>query len=600
MFVRYFSRICFDFSFFTNMLHYTLSCHRAADQLIEVSLETEIPAGSTRLYLPRWRPGRYELQNYASLVSDVRALNAAGQPLPITKVSTHGWQVEAEQATRLTLHHVFFADQSEAGGSYLDATQLMVNGINLLLYPEGGEDTPCRLRLDLPEGFAVSGGMQEEGGAFAFDSFHQLVDSPFLAGTNLQHHCFTVQHLPIHLWFLGDCRPDMTRLEQDIRAYTEAQLAFFGQYPVEDYHYLYRMLPQRYRHGVEHHRSTVIAMGPGRDLMRPDVYRSLLEISSHEFFHTWNVKALRPADMWPYEYQQENYSRLHYITEGITTYYGDLMLWKAGVWTFDQWLNSINGELARHYQMGGKDYTALTEASFDSWVNGYHNQGIPNRRISFYTKGYLVAMLLDFDIRQATHHRASLDTVMRQLYHRITAAGRGYTRADVQGLIEAQTGQRYDAFFAAYIEGIEDLSPALRQLGDFYGLSLLHLSSQSPAEAQWGLKSAPTARGTLEVTHLYPGSPLLAAGVSKGDELVAVGGYQLRDDLDQWLPYLSETDSISLHYFHQGRLCEASISRETGYRRQTPQFVIQSEPSPVQLANREAWQRVEEPAMRDS
>lgn len=574
------------------MLDFTLSCHRSAEQLIEVCLETDLAAGSTRFMLPHWRPGRYELQNYARLVSNVLATDGQGNPLPLAKHSSQGWEVRSEVPTRLRLSYVFFANQTDAGGSYLDARQLMVNGINLFMYPQGGEGTPCRLRLDLPKGFSLSGGLPQEGEIFVFESFHQLVDSPFLAGTDLKHHAFEVNSFPVHLWFLGDCRPDFGRLEQDIRRYSQTQLDFFGQCPVEDYHYLYLMLPQRYRHGVEHHRSTVIVMGPGRDVMQPDMYRSLLEISSHEFFHTWNVKALRPADMWPYDYCQENYSRLHYVTEGVTTYYGDLMLWKSGIWTMDQWLSSINGELARHYQMGGKDYTSLSEASFDSWVNGYHNEGLPNRRISFYTKGYLVAMLLDFDIRKRTKHRASLDTAMQQLYQDITSEGRGYTRADFKGSIEVQTGQSYDDFFAAYVDGIEDLTPALRELADFYGFSLLHLSSQSPSEAHWGLKSSATTRGTLLVDNLYPGSPLLAAGLSKGDELIAIQGRQLRDDLDAWLHYFEAEASLTLHFFHQRQLQEVSVPLASGYRRTTPQFVIQSEPSASQHANREAWQQL--------
>jgi predicted metalloprotease with PDZ domain len=574
------------------MIDYTLRCHRSAEQLIEVSLQTEVEAGMIRWFLPHWRPGRYEMQNYAKLVSDVVASDAQGQPLPLTKCSTQGWQVEVPSATRLTLRYVFYANQPDAGGSFLDATQLMVNGINLFMFPEGGEELPCRLWLDLPAGFQLSGGLAQVEDHYVFESFHQLVDSPFLAGTALQHHSFEASGLPIHLWFLGDCRPDFPQLERDIRAYSEAQLAFFGTCPVKDYHYLYLMLPQRFRHGVEHHRSTVIVMGPGRDLRLPEMHRSLLEISSHEFFHTWNVKALRPAEMWPYDYHQENYSQLHYITEGVTTYYGDLMLWKAGLWDVGQWLGSINGELMRHYQMGGKDYVSLSEASFDSWVNGYHQEGLPNRRISFYTKGYLVAMLLDLDLRRTTGHAASLDTVMQQLYRQVTAQGRGYTRQEVKDLIEAQAGTNYDAFFAAYVDGIDDLTPALRALGDFYGMSLLHLSSQSPSEAHWGLKTSATPQGTLLVETLYPGSPLLAAGLAKGDELMAVAGRQLRNDLDPWLQDLAQEERVSLHYFHQGRLQVAEVPLRGSYRRDTPQFVINAQASAEQLANRLRWQQI--------
>ncbi|RMG62790.1 MAG: M61 family peptidase, partial [Bacteroidetes bacterium] len=394
------------------MMTYTLTFARAAEQLIDVQLEAELPGGPSTFRLPHWRPGRYELQHYARNLGDLRAETLDGTPLSLTQLATHAWEITLPEAASIRLCYVYYATQPDAGGSWFDHDQIYVNGINLFLYRQETIEAPCNLRLQLPAGYQVGGGLPGPGPEYAFADFHQLVDTPFFASPDLIHHQFVAAGIPTHLWFMGACQPDLPRIEADICAYTEAQVQLFGTFPVADYHYLYLMLPHRFRHGVEHHNSTVITMGPGYRLMEPAFYRSFLEISSHELFHTWNVKALRPADMWPYDYRQENYSRLHYITEGITTYYGDLMLWKAGLWTLDEWLTSINGELQRHYKMGGHDRISLEEASFRSWTNGYSAEGIPNRRISFYTKGYLVALLLDLRLRLLTEHVTSLDQVM--------------------------------------------------------------------------------------------------------------------------------------------------------------------------------------------
>ncbi|GAB4421617.1 MAG: PDZ domain-containing protein [Bacteroidia bacterium] len=574
-------------------MNYILSFDQPHAQLVDVCIETTVGAGETLFHLPRWRPGRYELQRYDRLIADLVATDADGGPLPLVQRSTHSWALMAATAGAVRLCYRFYANQPDAGGSFFDASQIYLNGINLLLYRETRLDKPCTLRLHLPSGYRLACGLpQASDGLIHAPDYHTLVDAPLFAAPDLLHHSLLVQDIPIHLWFMGACQPDLDRIGRDIRSYTEAQLTLFGGLPVDQYHYLYLMLPNDFRHGVEHHNSTVIAMGPGHRLMQPAFYRSFLEISSHEFFHTWNVKALRPADMWPYNYSRENYSRLHYITEGITTYYGDLMLWKAGVWGLDQWLESINGELMQHYQMVGKDHVSLEEASFRSWTNGYTSEGIPHRKISFYTKGYLVAMLLDMQIRRATDDQYSLDTVMARLYRQVALAGRGYTEADFREVLVAVAGQRFDAFFEAYVAGVEPLDPALAELGSYYGLLLTSFEPASPAEGRLGLR---TRSGSSVIDQLLPGSPLLEAGLSRGDELVAIDGHRLNGNLDDWLTHLWPNGRVHLHYFHRQRLMETVVTLPDTALVRYPQFVALGQATPAQQRRREAWQRVDRP-----
>lgn len=573
------------------MLYYELSFPRPHQQIIEIALTYWADAGVAHFRLPHWRPGRYELQNYARLVADVRATDEEGAPLICKKFQSHGWAVEVPAATQLRLRYRFFANQTDAGGTYLDARHLLFNGITCLMYPAQALEQPCQMKLHLPEAFKLSGGLNEKEGAYHFSDFHTLVDSPFLAGPDLQHEALTLAAFPIHLWVLGDAHPDFERWKRDIEQYSRAQLEFWGSCPVEEYHYLYFMLPHRYRHGVEHHQSTVIVMGPGRNINQPEAYQSLLEISSHEFFHTWNVKALRPADMWPYRYEEENYSALHYVTEGITTYYGDLMLWKAGIWGLDEWIKSINGELGRHYQTGAQEFISLTEASFDSWVNGYRIDGFPNRRISFYTKGYLVSMLLDTEIRRLTDHRASLDTVITELYYRVTGENRGYTRADYLSVIEGQTGHSFEAFFAQYIDGTQDLKPALQQLGQIYGLMMVDLEPVSPSLARYGLRTSTHEQGQVSVEQMYPGSPAEASGLMLGAELLAIEGYAVQGKLDELLHYLGERAVLRVQFRHMGRSQEVLLEA-SDYRYTSPQFVVMGQPTPEQRQALACWQAV--------
>ena len=459
-------------------------------------------------------------------------------------------------------------------------------------YQEEKLNAPCRLDLRIPEEFQVAGGLKEEKGTYIFKDFHQLVDTPFFASKHLIKHAFEVAGIPMYLWFQGDCKPNLQMMEADIRAYTEAQLTMFAEFPVQEYHYLYLMLAYPFRHGVEHYNSTVIAMGPGHRLMQSHMYKSFLEISSHELFHTWNVKALRPADMYPYTYGKRNYSRLHYVTEGITTYYGDLMLWKGNVWTFKQWVEAINGELRRHYSMGGKDFISLEEASFDSWVNGYSNEGVPNRRISFYTKGNLVSMLIDIKLRKATQNQVSLDTAIALLYHRITKEERGYTKEDYQGILEELSGESFDAFFKKYISGIKDLREGLQELGAYMGLKLVDSPPEKLEHIVWGLKSTKLGEGGVKIDSLLPGSPLALAGLNKGDEIIAINGKKIQKDLEHLLGYFAEESEVELHYFHRNKLAAKKVPLLVQNRFLIPQFVPMLNPNEEQIINRKAWQEV--------
>lgn len=574
-------------------MHYTLDVSSSIQQCIRVSLTTHCEKGGQIFHLPKWRPGRYVFQEYERLITDVEAWNDEEQKLPIVKLGTHSWEVQCPESTTLTISYLFYCNNSDAGGSYLDQEGLYVNGINLFLYQEEKIDEACTLDLPLPEDYEIGGALRKQGESYYFDNFHQLVDTPFFAGRKLIKHEFEVAGIPMFLWFQGDCKPALGKMEEDIRAYTEAQLKMFAEFPVQEYHYLYVMLPYPYRHGVEHYNSTVIAMGPGHRLMQSPMYKSFLEISSHELFHTWNVKALRPADMYPYRYDERNYSKLHYITEGITTYYGDLMLWKSQVWNIKQWLDAINGELRRHYSMGGKEFISLEQASFDSWVNGYTTEGIPNRRISFYTKGNIVSMLIDGKIRKATRNQASLDTAVGLLYHRVTKDNRGYTKEDYIKALEDVSGESFTEFFDKYISGIADLQEALAEMGDYMGLKLIESPPERLEQIVWGLKSSNLSEMGVKIESLLPASPLALAGLNKGDEIIAINGKKIKKDLEHLLGYFAEESEVELTYFHRNKLYQVSVPLIVQKRFMVPQFMPLANPSSEQLVNRASWQKVE-------
>ena len=572
-------------------MKYELFFQNPSSQLIHIKLNSVGEEMPIRFHLPKWRPGRYELQQFDRLVSDFSALDNEGNSLPVHRVSTHAWEVSAPKGQAFSLEYNFYADRPDGGGSWFDAEYIYINGVNLFLYRKDQMLNPHELFLHISDEVEIACGLEREGNLLKAKDFHQLVDAPILASPSLHHTIYYTNDIPLHLWFAGQCKPDFERLTHDFELYSQAQMDMFGEFPVDEYHFLFVARPIHSRHGVEHYNSTVIAMGPGPLLMTPPYYESLMEIASHELFHTWNVKALRPAEMYPYDYDRENYSSLHYVTEGITTYYGDLMLWKGNFWGFGRWIQSINGELQTHFHKGGKDFVSLTEASFGSWTNGYHSEGIPNRKISFYTKGYLVAFLTDLEIRRRTANKYCLDDVVAQMYHQVAKNNRGYTKTDYLETLERFGGSSFEDFFQKYISGTESLVPALEEAAAYYGLHLSFRPLTSQSEARFGLKLDPT-QYLPKIENILPNSPAEKAGLAKGDEIVSLNGLKANQNIQKIIQYFDQDEMIEVHYFHHGELQATYLLPDNSFAGQMPQFQILGDPNERQKENRKQWQSV--------
>ena len=243
--------------------------------------------------------------------------------------------------------------------------------------------------------------------------------------------------------------------------------------------------------------------------------------------------------------------------------------------------------------MGGKEFISLEQASFDSWVNGYTNEGIPNRRISFYTKGNIVSMLIDGKIRMATRNQASLDTAVGLLYHRVTKENRGYTKEDYIKALEDVSGESFSVFFEKYISGIADLQEPLAEMGEYMGLKLIESPPERLEQIVWGLKSSNLSEIGVKIDNLLPASPLALAGLNKGDEIIAINGKKIKKDLEHLLGYFAEESEVELHYFHRNKLYQVSVPLIVQKRFMVPQFMPLANPSSQQLVNRASWQKVE-------
>lgn len=500
------------------------------------------------MQLPAWRPGRYELQHFAQKLRAVTA-TANGESIAIEKVNKDRWKVQAGGAKELEISYSFFARQMDAGGSWLDEQQLYLNPINCLMAVEGREQEPCQLVLQLPEEWQIACGLPKaEKHTLAAANFDELADSPFIASGNLKRENFEVEGYTFHIWMQGACQPDWERLKHDFAGFTQEQLEVFGDFPVQEYHYLNEILPYRFYHGVEHSHSTVITLGPGELLMTPSVYKEFIGVSSHELFHTWNIKKIRPKEMLPYNFAQENYFKTGYVAEGITTYYGDYMLARSGFFTAEAYFEELNTSLQRYYADYSRHNLSVADSSFDLWLDGY-KPGIPDRKVSIYIKGALTALLLDLQLRKVTGNMASMDTVMRQLWERFGKKNIGYTAQDYAQLVHEVAGQSFEAYFSKYINGTEDIEPALDEALRYVGCSLIENQNPLIYESKYGFKVS--SEGSIKVTAIAPGSPASEL-LSIDDELIALNGRKLEHNLQQLLAL--EPQEVELALFREKQL----------------------------------------------
>ena len=549
--------------------------------------------GKHKLALSKWRPGRYEFSNYPANVTAVSATTASGKLLFSQKTDTHAWEFECPGGENIIFSYSFFANEQNAGSSFFGEDLIYLNGINLLMYRPGFENEPCELALQLPHHYKVACGLpqyQSNNGLTLLNagSFHELADSPILSADNLQNQHYKVGNVLFNLWFTGNCKPDFNKLVNDFSRFSKAQIKIFGEFPVAAYQFLFLIRDENFYHGVEHQSSTVIALGPGWQIMVPLLYDELLGVSSHELFHAWNVKAIRPADMQPYCYQEANYSRLHYVTEGVTTLYGDLMLLRSGVWDLQKFLETINKSmLGRFFTNSGSAWMSLEEASFDSWVSGYQ-PAVPGKKISFYSKGALVAFLLDHEIRRGSQNRYSLDDLMRDFYTHFGKTETGYTREDYLQTASQLAGHSLDNFFEKYVSGKETLVPALEKAADYLGLSFVCVEYQHPSASRFGFLVRSEGESYL-VTEIFDGSPASLSGIEINDEIIAVNGSRVKGNFRELMVFFDSDAEIRLHVFRGRQLRKVVLSEIQDWKTQSYELRINPLASREQIQNQELW-----------
>jgi predicted metalloprotease with PDZ domain len=516
------------------MVHYNISYQYPNRQLLDFELEFRPDTSVTYLQLPAWRPGRYELGNFAKNIQWLQMYDAQNHPLPFCKVSKDRWEVHSKNTEMIRVRYRYYAAEMSGGGTWLDEEQLYINFVNCILYPEGRQDDTFQVKLELPDNYRIACGLSEvEKHVLQAPGFYRLAESPLIASGSLQHWSYEAEGTTFHLWFQGSLHLDEIATLRNFEAFTREQIATLEDFPCENYHFLFQLLPYRAYHGVEHYNSTIIVLGPTEEIkQQAKLYHDLIGVSSHELFHTWNIIRIRPQEMMPYDYTRENYFRTGYVAEGMTTYYGDLFLARSGVISKEAYFDDLNKLFRRHFENFGRFYYSLAASSFDLWLDGY-TAGTPNRKVSIYVKGAIVSLMLDLTIRKLSGQKYSLDDLVRQLWKSFGKTGKGYTPDDIREMASNLAGESLALFFDNYINGTQPVEEGLHSLLRTVGCRLNISDSGSLSERWYGFRTV-HREGRLIVSHIEPDSPADKV-LSREDELLAINGTRITENIDELL-----------------------------------------------------------------
>jgi predicted metalloprotease with PDZ domain len=543
-------------------LRYTLSFPAPQTHYMEVS--AAVPTDrrpEVELMMAVWTPGSYLVREYERNVEAVTAAGPDGRALTVVKSDKNRWRVTTGGAATVTVKYRVYGREMSVRTNWVEAGFALVNGAPTFLTLADRTPRPHEVTINPATGWSRSmTGLAEMAGGphhYRAPDFDTLADSPIVVG-NPKVYEFTVDGKKHYLVNEGEGGIfDGARAAKDLEAIVREHRRMWGSLPYDKYLFLNLLVEAG--GGLEHKNSTVL-MGSRWLTRTRRAYVSWLDLASHEFFHVWNVKRLRPVELGPFDYETEVHTKSLWIAEGITEYYADLAVHRAGLMTRDEYLDSVSDRIEELQTTPGRLVQSAEMSSFDAWIKYYRpDENSINTAVSYYTKGSVVGLLLDARVRKATNGAKSLDDVMKAAYDKYSGT-RGYTADEFRAVAEQVAGTSLKAFWDNAVSGTGELDykEALETLGlRFRSVSL---PAERPGRPYLGITTRNDA-GRLLVSQVRRETPAIAAGLNVDDEIIAIDDYRVRADrLDNRLDQYRPGDKVTLLVARREQLMKIEVA----------------------------------------
>ncbi|MGD9588880.1 MAG: M61 family metallopeptidase [Pyrinomonadaceae bacterium] len=535
---------------------YTVSMERPWTHLLTVDMKLKWTAAPQRveLKMPVWTPGSYLIREYARHVQGFGA-KAGANALAWRKLNKNTWEIDTKGAREVTVTYSVYSNELTVRTNELNDEHAFWNNAALLLFPKGGLGLPSTVTVRPYRNWKVATGLPKVAGAenvFRAPNFDILYDSPFEV-SDFNETTFDVAGRPHRIVITGEGNYDLKLLARDITKIAEECRKIFGDMPFDDYTIIVNL---RGGGGLEHLNSTALQWN--RFGFKPHSrYVDFLNLVAHEYFHLWNVKRIRPDALGPFDYENENYTKLLWVAEGMTSYYEGILLRRAGLITDRAFLDGKASMIGQLQARPGRFETSLEDASLDAWIKYYRQDANSvNNQISYYDKGDLVSMLLDITIRTASSGQRSLDDVLRLLYREYGMKGRNFSPAEFEAAAEQVAGRQLDDFFEKYVRGVAELDydAILNGIG-------LKLNATEPNRNRAYIGADMTEDGgRLTIRAVPSDTPAYEQGLNVGDQIVAVDGYRASQVfLQSYIGEKKPNERVKLTIFRFDRLREVDF-----------------------------------------
>ena len=562
----------------SSSIHYELDLTQAITHYAKITMDAPAVGPVTQVMMATWTPGSYMVREYSRHIDQIEARDENGSPLPIEKISKNRWNIETGNARRFRLIYRLYCNEASVRTNMLNRNYAVINGAATFLTLADLQPRPHRVTVEIPDYWNESASsmrlVNDQPNRYQAVDYDELVDSPIVAG-RLTTYPFEVAGVPHYLVNVGE-RPgwDAERAVADLAALVTEHQILWGTVPYDRYFFLNVFFPGG--GGLEHDYSCLMMTSPF-DVRDKSRYQGWLSLASHEFFHTWNIRRLRPRELVQYDYESEVYTPSLWIAEGLTSYYEDLLLARAGLISQDDFLKSLGKQISSVQKTDGRLIQSLRDSSHDAWIKFYGSA--PNKRdtqISYYTKGAVVGFLLDMEIRSASAGAASLDDVLRAFYERY-AGNVGYRAEDFRSVCSEFAGGDLSEWFRLAIDSTEELD--YQTAVDWLGLNIGEYSPQvasSPGESEGESEPATPRRrrGPRPVPWIGVGqvdSPATLAGLADTDEIIGINGKRVTS-LDSDLKQFEVGAPVTILIARDGELQELEV--EIGSRPQSTDWSV--------------------------